>query len=80
LVRQRSEMDSEIAVATEYRYKVWVEVEKVPLDGQGEASDYEDIGLPDPVGEYGSLAEAQGVVRQILGLHNPDALEDSDHK
>ena len=57
-------------------YKVWVQVEHY----DDESGNSEDIGLPDPIGAFDKLEDAQAIVRQILTAYNPDELEHSDHK
>lgn len=45
------------------RYKIWVHIEKQIGDDEG----YEDIGLPDPIGVFATLDEAQAFVRTLPG-------------
>ncbi|MDP9236236.1 MAG: hypothetical protein M3P30_02370 [Chloroflexota bacterium] len=45
------------------QYKVWVHVERHDPD----SGTYEDIGLPDPLGRFTSLATAQAFVRTLPG-------------
>lgn len=59
-------------------YKVWVSIEDV--GAEDDDAPYEDIGLPDPLGVFVGLDEAEEFVRTLLTLYNPDALETSDHR
>jgi hypothetical protein len=56
-------------------YKVWLAIEEMPEDGDGQ-----DVDLPDPVGEFDTLEEAQARVREILSSFDPESLEMSDHR
>ena len=46
-------------------YKVWVQIERIPADEND--GDYENIGLPDPLGMFDTLTEACAFVRQLPG-------------
>jgi hypothetical protein len=57
-------------------YKVWISIEECD-----EAIDsYEDVGLPDSLGKFDSLEEAEEIVRAVLGQYAPQQLEMSDHR
>jgi len=55
-------------------YKVWVSVEEIDEDNDR----YEDVGLPDSLGEFSGLDEADEFVRMLLCAYNPEAMEHSD--
>ena len=55
-------------------FKVWVSIERI-----NENSDsYEDEGLPDPLGRFATLGEAQAFVRSLPGW--PTEGGTSDHR
>ena len=59
------------------KYRVWVSIE----EQDDENDHYEDVGLPDPASaEFGTLDEAQAVLRRILAQYNPESLSTSDHR
>jgi hypothetical protein len=51
-------------------YKVWVQVERIERWPDGDEQ-YADIGLPDPLGRFDSLGEAQSFIRSLPGWY-PD--------
>lgn len=53
-------------------FKVWVQVERIPHSDE----EPEDIGLPDPLGTFASLPEAQKFVRSLPGWPN-DGMSDN---
>jgi hypothetical protein len=55
-------------------YKVWVAIERIATRWDGEEL-YEDVGLPDPIGVFDSLEEAQEHLRSLPGWYP----EGSDH-
>ena len=58
-----STMSLRVFTGTNLQYKVWVHIERRDPDGET----YEDIGLPDPLGSFSSLAAAQAFVRTLPG-------------
>jgi len=54
-------------------YKLWMQIEKIDDDDDGE-----DCGLPDVLGRWDTLEEAQYQAWLILSLLNPEELETSD--
>lgn len=58
------------SVAPSVIYKVWVQVERIELTDDG-GERYDDIGLPDCVGRFPSLEDAQEHVRTLPGWY-PD--------
>lgn len=56
-------------------YKVWVHVEEIDEDGDS----YEDIGLPDSIGEFNTIEEAESLVSELLERYAPEMMATSDH-
>ena len=59
-------------------YKVWISIEDV--GSQDENAPYTEEGLPDSLGDYEQLSDAQELVRVLLRAFNPAELETSDHR
>jgi hypothetical protein len=55
-------------------YKVWLSVEQI----DEENNRYEDVGLPDSLGEFQNLELADAFCRNLLRRYNPQMLEGSD--
>ena len=51
--------------ATDITYKVWVQVERIALSRDTES--YDNIGLPDTLGRFDTLAEAKAFIRDLPG-------------
>lgn len=58
------------------RYNIWIAVERE----DDETETYEDLGLPDKLGVFGSKIQAQRFARELLERYNPAMLETSDLK
>lgn len=56
------------------RYKVWIEIESIDETNNR----YEPAGLPEPLGEFERLDQAERRVIEVLERFNPDALDTSD--
>ena len=57
-------------------FKIWIHLERIH-----EAEDaYEDIGLPDSIGTYPTVQEAEEVILEILQHYNPEEIPTSDHR
>jgi hypothetical protein len=48
------------------RYKVWVQVERIEVTTDRREV-FADVGLPDCLGTYDTLSEAQAHIRQLPG-------------
>ena len=59
-------------------YKGWISIEDV--GDQDDNAPYTDEGLPDSLGYYEQLSDAQELVRVLLRVFNPAHLETSDHR
>ena len=59
-------------------YKVWISIEDV--GDQDDDAPYKDVGLPDSLGTFTGLDEAEEFVRTLLILYNPEGLLTSDHR
>jgi hypothetical protein len=62
----------EFIVSTEY--KVWVHVEEC----DDETDHYEEVGLPDCLGTFNGLDEADEFVETLLQLYAPEQIATSD--
>lgn len=48
-------------------FKVWVQIEKIVDTPLTKSCECEDVGLPDPLGEFNTLTEAAEFVRKLPG-------------
>lgn len=57
-------------------YKVWLSIEEC----DEEHDKYEDVGLPDSLGQFTGLDKAEEFVRTLLVQYAPEQLQTSDHR
>ncbi len=48
-------------------YKVWIHIEEIDEDNDS----YEDVDLPEPVGEFEALADAEALVSRLQAVADP---------
>ena len=56
-------------------YKVWISVEEIDEDNDH----YEDVGLPDSLGEFPNFLEAANFVEGLVVMYNPETAVTSDY-
>lgn len=50
----------------ETKYKIWIEIEKITVDENGDEMDYQDCDCPESVGYRDTFEDARDLVNDII--------------